>query len=110
MQLIMNEDQDKYGTLIKNYNRDYLGGINKYPKTPWDAYNLLKGYNKNKKSGQKYPSKVGTCFNTVGEENGEALVNDRVKCPKCSRCGCNSHTVDKCMAKYQDDGTMLHSM
>ena len=44
------------------------------------------------------------------EEDGEVLVNDGAKRPKCSRCGCNSHTVDKCTAKYRDDGTMLHNM
>ena len=33
LQLIMNVDRDKYGTLIKDYNREYLGGINKYTKT-----------------------------------------------------------------------------
>ena len=27
MQLIMNVDRDKYGTLIKDYNREYLGRI-----------------------------------------------------------------------------------
>ena len=41
MQLIINADCDIYGTLIKDYNRDYLGGDNKYPKTLQDAYNLL---------------------------------------------------------------------
>ena len=29
MQLIMNADRDKYSTLIKDYNREYLGGIHK---------------------------------------------------------------------------------
>ena len=33
MQLIMNTDCDKYGTLTKDYIKEYLGGINKYPKT-----------------------------------------------------------------------------
>ena len=110
MQLIMNADQDTYGTLIKDYENDYIGGNNKYPKTLQDAYNLLKGWNKNEKPGQKYPSKVGMSFNAVGKEDGEALVNNGAKRPKCGRCGCNSHTVDKCTAKYRDDGTMLHSM
>ena len=110
MQPIMNADQDKYGTLIKDYNRDYLSGTNKYPKTLQDTYNLLKGWNKNKKLGQQYLSKVGMSFKMVGEEDGEALINDGAKRPKCSRCGCNSHTVDKCTAKYRDDGTMLHNM
>ena len=32
LQLIMNADCDKFGTLIKDYDREYLGGINKYPK------------------------------------------------------------------------------
>ena len=80
MQLIMNADRDTYGTLTKDYNRDYLGGNIKYPKTLQDAYNLLKGWNKNEKPGQKYPSKVGASFNTTGEEDGEALVNNGAKC------------------------------
>ena len=32
MQLIMNADPDKYGSLIKSYDRDFLSGENKYPK------------------------------------------------------------------------------
>ena len=37
MQLIMNVDRDKYGTLVKDYDREYLDGINKYLKTLQDA-------------------------------------------------------------------------
>ena len=38
MQLIMNAERGKYGTMIKDYDKD--------------AYNLLKGWNKHKKTGQ----------------------------------------------------------
>ena len=76
MELIMNADRDKYGTLIKDYNREYLSRVNKYSKTLQDASNLLKGWNKHEKPGQKYPSKVGVTFNTVGEDDGEVLVNN----------------------------------
>ena len=31
MQLIMNADPDKYGSLIKSYDQDFLSGENKYP-------------------------------------------------------------------------------
>ena len=65
---------------------------------------------KHEKPGQKYPFKVGPSFNTVGEEDGAALVNNGAKRPTCSRGGCNSHPVDKCTTKYQDDETMLHNM
>ena len=58
MQLITNADWDKYGTFIKDYNRDYLDGNDKYPKTLQSVYNLLEGWNKNEKPGQKYPSKL----------------------------------------------------
>ena len=40
----------------------------------------------------------------------EALVNDGAKLPKCSRYDRNSHTVEKCTAKYRDEGTMLYNM
>ena len=99
----MNANCDKYGTLIKDYDREYLGVISKYLKTPQDTYNLLKEWNKHEKTGQKYPSKIGVLFNTVGEEDGEALVNDSTKHPKCNRCGRNNHTVETCTAKYRDD-------
>ena len=32
MQLVMNADPDKYGSLIKSYDQDFLAGENKYPK------------------------------------------------------------------------------
>ena len=95
---------------IKDYDREYLGRINKYPKTLQDAYNLLEGWNKHEKTRQKYPSKIGVSFNAVEEEDGEAPVNDGAKRPKCSRYGRNSHAVEKCTDKYRDDGTMLHNM
>ena len=58
MQPIMNADCNKHGTLIKDYDREYLGQINKYPKILQDAYGLLKGWSKHEKTGQKYPSKI----------------------------------------------------
>ena len=49
----MNTNRDMYGALIKTYDRDYLGGNNNYPKNPQDAYNLLKGWNENKKNSEE---------------------------------------------------------
>ena len=46
MQIIMNSDCDKYGSLIGDYDQLFLSGNNNYPKTPLEAYNLLKGANK----------------------------------------------------------------
>ena len=68
MQLIMNAERGKYGTMIKDYDKD--------------AYNLLKGWNKHKKTGQNYPSNIGLSFNTVGKEDVEALVNNGGKASK----------------------------
>ena len=45
MQLLLNANPDKYGSLIESYDRDFLSGENKYPKKTPDAYNLLKGWN-----------------------------------------------------------------
>ena len=49
-------------------------------------------------------------FNTVGEVEVDALVNDGATCPKFSRCGRSTHTVENCTAKYRNDGTMFHNM
>ena len=67
MQLSMNTDCDKYSTLIKGYDRKYLSGNNKYPKTLHDAYNLVKRWNKYKPVGQNYPSTVGISFKKRGQ-------------------------------------------
>ena len=37
MQLTVNADRDKDVTLVKDYDREYLGGINKCPKTLQDG-------------------------------------------------------------------------
>ena len=43
LQLVMNVNCDKYVTLIKIYNREYLSKNIKYPKTLHYSYNLLMG-------------------------------------------------------------------
>ena len=95
MQVIMDVDCNTYGTLLKDYDRKYLGRVKTYPKTLQDTYNLLKEWNKHKKPGQKYPSKVGVSFNTVGEENGEALGNDGATYPTWSKFDHTNHTANK---------------
>ena len=83
MQLIMNANPDKYGSLIESYDQDFLMGENQYPKTPLDAYNLLKGWNKHQ--NPQGPTKVGLSFNNNGEEDGTTLANYGIKAKKkCS--------------------------
>ena len=64
----------------------FLSGENKYPKTPIDAYDLLKGWNKHQHP--RGPTPVGMTFNNNEGEDGTALVNDGTKTKKkCSRYG-----------------------
>ena len=109
MQLIMNADRDKYGSLIEDFDQDSLGGNNKFPKNPQDSYNLLKGWNKHR-SFQKTPSRVELSFNTNGEKDGTALVYSGDNKKKCSRYGRDNHVDAYCVARKQLDGTMLHIM
>ena len=67
IKLIMNANRDKYGPLIKDFNREYLSGNNKYPKTLQDTYNLLRGWNKHQPTGQKYPIKGWIILQHHGE-------------------------------------------
>ena len=108
IQLIMIADCNKYCTLIKDYDREYLGGVRKYPKTLQDAYNLLKGRNKHTIPGQKYQFRVELSSTTMSEQTGQTLVNDGTRHPLCSRCGCTNHTSDTCVTSA--DGTMLHTV
>ena len=105
MQPIMNADCDKFGTLINEYAREYLGRINIYPKTLQDVYD-----NKHKNLGQNHPSKIGISCNTTGEESREYLVNAGATHLPYSRCSCTNHSFDKCVARKYADGTMLHNM
>ena len=101
MQLIQNVDSNKFESLTESYDRDFLSGNNKYPQTPLEAYNLLKGWHKSK--AKQTNNKVGVAFNTLGdEEDGDALVNDGSK-QKCTRCGRMNHTADKYFAKRHTD-------
>ena len=77
---------------MESYNRDFLLGENKYPKTPIDAYDLLKGWNKHQHP--RGPTPVGMTFNNNEGEDGTALVNDGTKAKKkCSQCGYDNHKV-----------------
>ena len=100
MQLLLNSDREQYGSLIEEFDRDFLSGINKYPKTLHEAYNLLKGWNKKKIGNKNY--RVGLAFNTMGEEEEE------YNGPPCARCGRKSHPTEKCFAKKHANGTVLH--
>ena len=44
VQLVMNVNPDKYGSLIESYDRDFMSG-EKIPKKALDAYKLLMGWN-----------------------------------------------------------------
>ena len=109
MQLIMNADKDRFGSIIEDYDRAFLRGTNNYPQNPHDAYNLLKGWNKGQPH-QNNRNSFHMAFNTNGEEeNGTALVNNGEK-QKCTRCGRDNHTIEACVAKRHLDGTVLHIM
>ena len=102
MQFIMNSDQELYGSLIKDFDRDYLSKINKYPKTVHDAHNLLKGWHE-KVTRQKNGGRLGLSFNTMGDDGGSKKSN--VKCPRCGRF---NHTREQCVARMHLNGTVLH--
>ena len=46
MRLLLNADRKRYGSLIEEFDRAYLGNVNRYPKTCVEAYNLLKNWHK----------------------------------------------------------------
>ena len=122
MHFMLNSDQERYGSLIEDYDNDYLGGKNKYPTTLVGAYTLLKNWKipgKKKTNPNNYDHinrrGLGLSFNTNGEEveDGDALVNDGkniYKGPACTRCKRPNHATSDCRARWHADGTMLHMM
>ena len=103
MQFIMNSDLELYGSLIKDFDREYLSKINKYPKTVHDAHNLLKGWHE-KVTRQKSAGRLGLSFNTMGDDDGGKKRN--VKCPRCGRH--LNRTV--LHVDGNEEGEVLHTM
>ena len=113
MQLLLNADRNRYGSLIEEFDRAYLTTansihVNRYPKTCNEAYTLLKNWNRNPDQHRTY-TRPGVSFNTLGDdEDGDVLVNDGK--PKCPRCGRDNHKLANCIARKHMDGTVLHTM
>ena len=56
MQLIMNADPDKYGSLIESYDRDFLSGEKKYPTPPPRCISSAQGVEQTSESTGAYKS------------------------------------------------------
>jgi hypothetical protein len=61
------------------------------------------------------PNRMGVAFTNVGDEDsgseeGVALTTKGKGYlgPPCQKCGRDNHPTQKCHAKYQADGTLLH--
>ena len=108
VQLILNANREQYTSLVEEFDRAYLSGINKYPKTPIEACNPLKGWKK-RRIGNKTPGKLGLSFNTMGDDEEKVFVNSNgYKGPKCTRCGRTNHGADACYVTKHVNGTVLH--
>ena len=62
MPFILNADQERYLEVIERYDRDYLDGVNNYPKTFHAAYLLLKSWKVTTNRGPRN-NKMGLSFN-----------------------------------------------
>ena len=95
-----------FGDLIVDLKHSYLKNKrNEYPRNLQAAYTLLKGWTKGRPT--RNPNRVGVSFNTLGDEEGEVMVNKGEKDP-CKRCGRTNHHTKDCFAKRHEDGTVLH--
>ena len=56
MQLIMDADPDKYGSLIESYNQDFLSKENKYPKKEPRCIQSAQGAEQTSESTEAYNS------------------------------------------------------
>ena len=97
MHFIMNADYERYSDVIDRYDKDYLSGVNNYPKSLHSAYLLLKNWKITAPRGGMRNNKLGLSFNVNGndkDEHGDTLVNEGQNTP-CPRCGRTNHTLDK---------------
>lgn len=88
MHFLKNSDMERYGDILDEYDRDYLGGVNKHPSNLHDAQLPAQELDEGEKSQKmKVPGKLGLTFNTLGEgeededkdEDGVALTNDGIR-------------------------------
>jgi hypothetical protein len=112
--MLMGANREHFGSTIEDFKHVYLmDRKNRYPKSIHECHTLLKGWRKS--TSKQHPTRVVVSFNTVGDEDedGAALVNNARKGkyggPPCIRLGRDNHSMEKCIAKRHEDGTMLHT-
>ena len=110
--MLLGADKDRFGGAVEDFAHSYLmDKSNQYPADTQACYNLLSNWQKS--SGRpRDRDRAGVSFNTLGDDDGTALVNDgggkKYSGPPCEKCGWNNHATADCRAKKHKDGTMLH--
>ena len=99
MLVILNSDQQKYGSLVRNLEGQYGRGTNQYPQTIADAKDALHTHywdklpnKKNKDKNKNSDKKDKNASNTSFYERSEAKSGLGV----CFKCGGKGHKANEC--------------
>ena len=93
-------DKEQYAKVIQDLNNNHLAGVNKYPNTVEEAYNLLGNYMGDK---QHYRSGGKGEDTSTDMETSFAQTGKRIICYKCGKPG---HKKPDCPENNKDDDSV----
>jgi hypothetical protein len=100
---ILGSDKTRYGRLLEDLENSYTQGVDKYPKSMVDAYNLLVNWKQNPMNYMRVvdSSMDGAMFVTAGDSKGNA-VGETGFTGKCWLCKQAGHRKNQCLLRATD--------
>ena len=79
---LMGADRTRFGRLLETYENDFTQGVDRYPRTRTDAFNILANYKEDERNYIRVArSNDGVAFTTCDESNNHYNTHDNDRAP-----------------------------